>query len=393
MPLALTEASDQALIRIVALLDQAGAGGTEAALLDHARPRLRALRPPRPLRLQRLLYMPFEIAIHDHADWPAHREGLPRSALLSLAYQVRAGDPAVWADIEARAQGVFVHDHAQVADCGEALWRLASQVMPDEPPPDWVAATGLPAAEHAPLAGLCIAVWRHSGEIWAACPMAGNPDAKRLRAALAASSREAMPAFALCLDLAMTRSGAPALVAGYAARLGGPAGRMAKERLKRMLEDPPPPLASLPPTVAATEAWRQLALVTDLETGPLGERGDHRRQLLARRSAAARLCEEAFTAGVQGSALAALDRHVAGSGTGLDVSALEASARALQHLAAAGRKLGDPKRYDAAEKALAAELITRAATHHDADLTPMDYARLVEILCGSLAAARVVLPP
>ena len=53
------DAGDEKILRIVALLDRSSAPAGAQAILDPLRPRLAALRPSRPLRFERLLFMPF----------------------------------------------------------------------------------------------------------------------------------------------------------------------------------------------------------------------------------------------------------------------------------------------------------------------------------------------
>ncbi|HWT10098.1 MAG TPA: hypothetical protein VN329_13105, partial [Roseomonas sp.] len=115
---AVAAASDQALAGIVALFDRMPDRREADRLLDAARPRLRRLRPPRPITLPRLLFLPVDGVIAEPRAWRRQDGGIPRSALLPIAEAVRAALGAEATTIEALCAGRHFADLRAVDTAG-----------------------------------------------------------------------------------------------------------------------------------------------------------------------------------------------------------------------------------------------------------------------------------
>ncbi|PWS38939.1 hypothetical protein DFH01_06745 [Falsiroseomonas bella] len=156
---ALAAAPPEKLGRIVGLLDSLQARGAADALLAAARPRLKDLRPDRPMRFTRLLAVPLEPALVAPEAWTRAPIEIPRSALTPIGDAVRGALGLAADEIEAAALGRTMADAALVARLGARLWPLAAGAVLPAIPPGWEAA-GLPAASAAPVLALCRALWR-----------------------------------------------------------------------------------------------------------------------------------------------------------------------------------------------------------------------------------------
>uniref|UniRef100_UPI0018E01F0B hypothetical protein n=1 Tax=Roseomonas rosulenta TaxID=2748667 RepID=UPI0018E01F0B len=111
---AVASASDAALARVVAVFDRMADRREADRLLDAARPRLRRLRPPRPIAFTRLLFLPLDGVIVEARAWKRADGGVPRSALPALGDAVRVAIGAAAIAIEDAFAGRSFADLAAV---------------------------------------------------------------------------------------------------------------------------------------------------------------------------------------------------------------------------------------------------------------------------------------
>ena len=149
----LAEASDTEVTRAVAVVDQMPQRGGADQLIEPLRPRLAELRPPRPLRFTRLLFLPLDLLIVPPRRWQLRLPAIPRSALTALAATVRAGLGAEAAAIDAMIQAVSSQQADAVMRAGDRLWPPAAALLSAPPPPVGWADTGLNMAAYTALAG------------------------------------------------------------------------------------------------------------------------------------------------------------------------------------------------------------------------------------------------
>lgn len=144
---AVASASDDALARVVAVFDRMADRREADRLLDAARPRLRRLRPPRPIAFTRLLFLPLDGVVADARRWKRADGGLPRSALPALGDAVRVAIGVEAGAIEAGFAGRSFADLPAVDAAGRRLWRAAAGAAARlVPPPGWEG-SGLGEAE------------------------------------------------------------------------------------------------------------------------------------------------------------------------------------------------------------------------------------------------------
>lgn len=388
--LALSDASDDALARVVAMVDALPERALAEGLLAPMRPRLRGLRPPRPLQVTRLLFLPLEGAIRPTPAWQPGGFHLPRSALRPLADQLRAAAPEAIAALEAEAAGHGFDEAERVGRLGRQLWSLAAEAMPDAAITDWTAATGLAAAHEPALRALCRGVWRHAGPIWDAAEAApsGPPEALA-RTALAGPWAESPAVFAASLATLLRLARRPGVVAGAAAALGPGSREIAEQGLAESLEAARPPLEAADPAGSAVAVNRFADMLADLEGAPLCQAESWQERLATLRREADRACRASFALAID-TRLVTPARSLAEAASDAAVERIEATARELKRLEAAGRRLGGTGSYDGTLRALAAALLALRDAATPAGLTPMDLARLGEILCGRNEAHRLL---
>ena len=392
-------ADDAALLRICAMLDRTEDRGEADRVLDMARPRLSALRPPRPISFLRLLFLPLDGVIVPAARWRRGASELPRSALPALGAAVRAalGETAAEALLR-EAEGRDMGDAAAVAGLGGWLWPRAARALPDAAPPAWEAATALPAADYGPLAGLCRAVWAEGVAIHAALRAAAEgPPAELVRAALAPLAEAGAGPLRAGLATLLSRAARPGQVIATAAALGPKARAAVLPALEAELERPPlPSLSALAPRQAAEAVAAAARRLEDLAgCGLLG--ATQRRRLHALRRAAEEACRARLQEGGEAQVMAPLGALLGQGGAAPDaaIAAIEAAARGLRVLALEARRLdagsaAPPERVLQALTPRLRALASRAAAEGGPGV--MDLARIVEILDGPDAAA-ALLPP
>ncbi len=386
-------AEDSALQRVVTMLDGLKNRGDADKVLDMARKRLRALRPPRPLGFPRVLFMPMDGAIVPSARWRRGDASLPRSVLQPMANAVFAAMPeAESAALSQACEGRTTADGEVICDIGAKLWPSAARLLPAQPPADWEGTTGLVAADYAAVAALARPLWQEGAAIWAAADAGpSGPPEEVVRTALAGLLPHGHAPVAMALATILARASQPGQVALGAARLDPQARAVAQAALDAMVDEGVPQLDMLD-LRNATEAVALLARrLDDLENCSLMA-GDRQRRVAALRSAADEACRSRFVAAAEQQVLAPVTKLATASKVeDAEVASMEAQARGLRALEIAGRRIGSPGAYDRALRNMA-EALAVIATRVDQPegLQRMDVVRLVEIVAGPEAAEAVM---
>lgn len=384
---AVATASDKALADIVALFDRMTDRQEADRLLDAVRPRLRRLRPTRPISMPRLLFLPLNGVIVETRIWRRQDGGLPRSALLPIFAALRAAIGAEAAAIEAMVVGHDFADLRTVDAAGRRLWRAAAAAAPGMAQPESWTATGLGAADYRHAMALAAGVWRHAEPLWAAilaCP--SGPPATMVRDALtAAAAEDPMVPEAIIATLLLKAARPGSVAAAAAATRIGPAGA-AERMLDRWLDGCSPDITITDPMGSARLAEEFAEVFADLEASAAGRHPDRRRRIAALRRDVGEACHHAFIDGVTLGLLKPLAQPGAPPPDDA-MEAVEAKARALKRLEQAGRQFGGAPAYDAALRRIVDGFDAMRA---QPDANPVDLARLTEILAGPEAALRLL---
>jgi hypothetical protein len=384
---AVASASDDQLARVVAMFDGMADRREADRLLDAARPRLRRLRPPRPIAFTRLLFLPLDGVIVEARGWKRTDGSLPRSALVALADAVRVAIGAEASAIEACFTGHSFADLSAVDAAGRRLWRAAAGVAGAlSPTPAWDG-SGLAEADFRHCVSLACGIWRHADPLWTALLAAREgPPEPLVQAALAAAAAEPPMVIEAMVATILTKAAKPGSVAAAAAAARvGPAGA-AERVLDRWIEECRPDLSVSDPKGAAQLAEEFAEALEDLESSPAGQRPERRQRVAALRRQVSEACRAAFADSTTHHLIAPLST----SSTGLDdanMAAMEATARSLRRLEHAGRALGGASAYGATLR----QVIDAFGALRDKPGTNLaDLARLTEILAGPEAALRLL---
>jgi hypothetical protein len=380
-------ADDAALIKVVAMLDALERRGAADQVLDMVRPRLRVLGVARRLNLARLLFLPMDGAIRPPKEWRRGDATLPRAALGVLADIVAARLDPGCAALLPEMEGCTSADGVAISRYGQALWPAAARLLPEVAPPEW-AATGLATPDYQAVAALCRPIWAQGPVIWAALAAAAEgPPEPLAHAALAAVAPAGPAALAIVLSTLLAVASAPGQLAHIAALLNPQARGVALQALDAVLRAPPPPFETLEVGRATDAAHAVAHRLDDLERSPLLG-ADRLRQVQAMRRDAEASCRNRFVAGAEQQVMAPLQRlAVAVSVRDEEVAAVEAAARSLRGLEAAGRRLGGALAFDRTVKELVGRLTAIGQGEASpAALYPIDIARSIEILAGPEAA-------
>lgn len=388
----LVAAPDATVARIVAMLDTLESRGDADDILAGVRPRLRLLRPARPMRLPRVLALPLEGALVSPTAWTQSNWEIPRSALAPLLAAVRDALGEEWTGFEAACAGHEMENDAAVAAIGDRLWRKAGAATLDIRADEWDR-TGMSADAARLVTALAAALWRHGPALFSARQQAadGPPEAV-LRAALAPLASEGAGAIAAATLFILRDAAAPARVASVASELAPTMVRVALRAVGNAL-------AVHSAAIGATRGTGEMADYAEalLERMDDADENDHpldrearRQERLGLRREAAATCVARFAADLQ--------TEVAKHATALmmqpsrasdqAVHALENTARNLRRLERAGRRLGETKAFDRALGNVTETLLLLADMGHG--LSWMDLARLVEIIAGTEAALQLL---
>lgn len=392
----LEEARDEKLLRVVATIDTMDERGCADALLDPLRSRLAMLRPPRPLRFERLLFFPLEPVIVAGPSWRPDSPNIPRHALPPLTGTVRNGLGDSAAEFDTLIAGHTSHDNATVACIGNKLWIRAAEVLADTPLPTGWADAGLRPALYKPLAQAISTAWRWHTRLQAIGHRARNAGSSQAAIAtlLAGLGREPSLTQAMMMALLLARLPQAAslihnIIGGFGdgaeqAGLRNAVGR-AVEGLTTQLE------SGLETKIAATsladsgqEVRRLVSLLDELyRRASMPERRTGVAELCRRLDA---VCRTRFRVGLQDELLVPLQAQV-NSVDGATQTQFEQAARNLRELETHARRLSGAGFYDGLLDA-AAKTVQRAAAQ--GTLTLPRQVRLVEILSGTDAAMAVL---
>ena len=384
---ALAQAPDFAVGRVVAMLDGLMDRGEADALLEGVRPRLRRLRPARPLRLARVLLLPLEGALVPPAAWRGNAAELPRTAITPLVAAVTAALGPLAEEVEVACLSRSSAEAPLIGVLGAKLWPAAGAATLPCPPPGWTEA-GLTSAVAKPVLALCGALWRAGPALWTAREAAsqGPPD-HLLRAALAPLAAEGQAALTAGMVLLLREATRPGAVVAIANALCPAVGTVATREVEALLTRDAAALAATgDPAEAAIAAATLGAHLTELESAlPPSIQAARRASAATVRHDAAREAAACFAAALASRLLRPVATACLGPpASDATMTALEEVAHGLRELEAAGRKLGCEAAFDAARR----EGVTRLLAHgaEPRGLTRVEISRLVEILAGPEAA-------
>ncbi len=387
----LADARDEQILRAVAMVDAMADRGQADQIVAPLRQRLARLRPPRPLRFARLLFLPLDPLIVPAARWRLTQPVIPRTVIPIYAAAVALAAGGGGADISALIAGHTTADGTIVEAAGQELWPLAAQILMDiELPPNWET-TGLAAAAHRPLSrrigALLAQAMRLRRLTTDAAQGVSPPDTGVVRSIVLDAigyDRDVQPML-IALLLARVPDAGPVL-ARVASGLGQRgeallrgAGEDAHDILLDQLEQPGAAERQLGGddlSAAGAAARRLNAMLTVLEPDKIPPGRRERLTSLRRQIVAS--CETLFTERIATDLIGPL--RTGGTDTG---AAMENAARGLRVLETEARRMGGGKTFDGL-LGQASGLVREAMSR--GELGRADGVRLMEILAGPEAA-------
>jgi hypothetical protein len=379
----LAGADDTRVLQVLRYVDGLADRGQADGLLAPLRDRLRRLRPARPLRFARVLFMPMDPAIVSTRDWRAGAPQLPRSAIAPIVAMVRRAQPELLLPFDAIINDSNQAESVRARNGGSMLWTPSAALLRTaEPPPEWREAGLPPAAFRALAAGCarCLGAAEQFDDLNDPGVPAGDLD-RALAAQMKASEADGPIAWGMLLSVMLQRfptSEAPhrAAAAASGSRALQQSAEAAFEAAWTWIERAAHDTSVGDPAEAAADLRRQAGLLEVLARDPKQRRRAVTLQTELRAACALRIesvAQERLVGPLQRiTAEDAADEGVLG--------VLETDARALRQLDSEARRLGSGAGHDAQLRTAAAAVTART------DMAPMDRARLVEILLGPQAA-------
>jgi hypothetical protein len=385
-------ASDAVLQQVVAVLEAVPSRSVLDPIIEAARPRLKLIRPPRPITFARILFLPFDGAVIPMAEWNAGSVKFPRPALQPIAEALREAMGSAAQEISANLGGRNFFDVLQVDSAGRTLWAEAARLAPSLTLPNGVPGTGLGASECRELLDNAAGIWRHAEAIWEAKLAAfSGPSPELVSAALKGPVQEGQVIFGLALASILDRAQSPGSVIATAARLSPIAGNIADDKLAELQRDAVLSLPAEDPVRAAHMAEEYIAMLKELETAPPGYIKDRRAVIRPLLDSFSKLIFETSSKIYERQFLAAL-KDPNGKRRAAVVINIEYLARALRRLEDAGRRAGASEAFDQLRLAYAQKLKASLDALDGGGLQRHDVIRIVEILLGTEKAIALAAP-
>lgn len=379
-------ADETRIRRIVATIDAMKRRGEADALIAPLRPRLNALRPPRPLRFARLLFAPLAPLIVPASRWRAGQPTIPRTAIPPIALHVQQALGADAADIEGAINGRTTEETDLIVRLGRVMWPEAARILLQPAVPATWDSTGLSETVYATLAKAIAALLAEAPALEAIFAQTANnrlppprPSIEALVGRVAAANPAVLP-MAVVLLLDRMPQAAAIVAERMDQRPIAEATDKAADLLLRQLSEndqAEQQIAAGSLADAAEATGRIATLLRHLEKTEAGSsRRDMLQDLRQRLDAG---CRARFESGLRDELLAPLEAPSAD----LCPPELEKAARGLRLLGTEARKAGSGAAYDAMLEQAAGKLTGDVAADR---LTAVERMRLIEILAGPDAA-------
>ncbi len=388
----LAEAPDNRVKRIVATIDAMATRGAADELIAPLRPRLGGMRPTRPLRFARLLFLPLDPVVVPAAIWLPDQGTIPRTAISPITKVVEAAIGEDANSIKSRIKKHTTDDLDLIGSVGGMLWPRAGEVLAGADVPESWTQTGLKDQMFHDLAAKIGGLLRQAITLDRMVAETADgllpPNRHLLETMIREVSAPRINALPMLTTLLLSRLPQTArllytIESGSAAKaIRGATDRSADLLLGQLdADDAAGSLlagSNLAQSGAAVKRIASMLRELDRDTTPAARRAMIRRvktRLIAD-------CKTRFAAGVKAEILDRLE-GLSGPLTASDLVKLEAMARSLRVLEHEGRAVGNSAVYD--EVIGQATNAVRAPPVREC-LSLTDRVRLLEILDGPDAA-------
>ena len=385
-------ASDAVLQQVVAVLEAVPSRAMLDPIIETARPRLKLLRPPRPITFARILFLPFDGAVVPLKEWSMGSAKLPRPALMPISEAIRAAMGPEAEKISANLGGRNFFDVLQVDSEGRALWAEAARLAPTLSFPNGLPAAGLDEAQSRQLLDLAASIWRHADAIWEAkLASFSGPSPELVVAALKGPAEEGEAVFSIALLSLLDRAQSPGSVLATAARLSPIASNIADQKLRELQNAPFPILPAEDPVRAAHIAAEYVALLKEFESLLSGRSKERQAVITPLMQNIGEAIKEVTQQIIQRQFLPALNEPNAKRRTAVILN-IEILARALGRLEEAGRRAGRFEAFDKLQVSHAVKLKSILNGLDGGGLQRHDVIRIADILLGAEKAMELAAP-
>ncbi|MCA3302078.1 MAG: hypothetical protein INF98_07920 [Roseomonas sp.] len=387
-----SRASDSVLQQVVAVLEAVPSRTMLDPIIEAARPRLKLLRPPRPITFARILFLPFDGAVVPLKEWSMGSAKLPRPALMPISEAIRAAMGPEAEKISANLGGRSFFDVLQVDSEGRTLWAEAARLAPTLSFPKGLPAAGLDAAQSEQLLELAAGIWRHADGIWEAkLACFSGPSSELVAAALKGPAEEGEAVFSIALLSLLDRAQSPGSVLATAARLSPIASNIADEKLRELQTAPLPILPAEDPVRAAHIAAEYVALLKEFENLLSGRSKERQAVITPLMQDIGEAIKEVTQQIIQRQFLPALNEPNAKRRAAVVLN-IEILARALGRLEEAGRRAGRFEAFDKLKVSHAVKLRSILNGLDGGGLQRHDVIRIADILLGAEKAMELAAP-
>ena len=380
-------ASDAALEKIVTLVDRLGSSEIHDRLLGPSLRRLKRLRPPRPASLMRLLFLPMSGALVDPLQWKRSEGRIPRSALSPLLESLTQPIGSQTEAIAIQLRGASLDDAKLVDRCGRQLWRQAADAAPRlRLNPSWSRA-GLNEQDFDAITNLAGALWRHAGHLWDGMQQVGSDcPPETLRASLIGPANEGRLVFSAALETLLQRAARPSNFLSLIRDLPAQVSGMIEDALSLWVSATLPELAEDDFATGARLAGEMGLIITALEEQPKITAKIDARELVSHRRNLELFCRSSYREVVSVHVTQALLDLPPDHSS--ELGEIEAMARAARSLEETGKRFGPPQSYATIQEEFRAQMEKLRQDDSNAAVTPMEIARIEEILIGRESAER-----
>jgi hypothetical protein len=376
----LSTASDENLLRIMAMIDRLPDRSQIDRLLADIRPRMAQLRPSRPLTLTRLLFLPLSGALVDRAAWRQDPSTIPRAALKPMYTLLRDLPHSPFAEAERISARASFSDLDLVEDLGCPIWEQASHLCEKITPGTRWTDAGFTPEDFRSMTRLAAGVWRHAGPIWGILRQGTGPvSPDMLRSALSGPAGEGPDVFRAAFKTLLLASGNAANFAALGSGMPGGIYEIVIQSLEDWIEAALPGLAEQDWIEATNKAEEIGRTVEALGLTPYFQIPRRRQQLSSFFWRLEEYCREMLLEITDGQILPALTPS-AEPYSDERLLLVEGHARLAQRLEILGRHFGNDPAYDENQKRLAKAFSLAKKTKSGLGITAMDLARLSEIL-------------
>lgn len=379
----LNAASDENLLRIVAMIDRLPDRSKLDGLLADVRPRLAQLRPPRPVTLTRLLFLPLSGALIDKADWRRDAATIPRTALHLIAQAIGELLGETWQSMAKALRTAVFSDIAIVENYGHPLWEGAARAADRLSPGTRWTEAGFEPEDFRVMLGLASGVWRHAGAIWNILRLGDAPiSVDALREALAGPASESLEVYSAAFKTLLRNISNPSALAVLASGAMPPGtSEIVIEGLEAWINETLPLLPSYE-THQATERAEELGKTIEaLGLTPFFQIPRRKRQLSAFFWRLEEHCRVMLFEILDDEILPALSSSE-DPYSDAAFAQLERQARIARRLEILGRHFGNDPSYDENQQRLIRAFVTARKDMSGLAITSVDLLRLGEILLG-----------